>query len=100
MKIVTSKPNEIKIGVPQRDFSHPFSLISLSMLLPPLPGFGLITSDDEERLNFHLSELSVLLNQTNFYLATEKSPVTLFTTWTKENKVVLDVHISGYFYPQ
>ena len=98
------------MGVPQGGVLSPILFNFYVALMPTPPtGIKLITYADDctvaasgvdvievtNRLNDNLSQISQFFSQRNLHLASQKSSATLFTTWTKEVKLPLAVHING-----
>lgn len=105
-----SRLRKMKQGVPQGSAISPtlFNLYMSTMPLPPddisLISYAddctiLATGPDFEQLcddiNVYLATLNTWFTERGLQLSTSKSTATLFTTWTKEVKSILNISING-----
>lgn len=110
----TSSYRRMKQGVPQGGVLSP-SLFNLYMSKMPTPpeGITLVTYADDctiiatgqnidelcNNVNAYLNTVTTWLNKRKLLLSSDKSSATLFTTWTKQVNMELDIHINGQRIP-
>lgn len=109
-----SKHRKVKQGVPQGGVISPILFNFYLVKLPSPPeGIKLISYADDcsilaadpnitnicDKLNPYLDTLNTWFKERKLELSTEKSSATLFTTWTREANVSLDVKIGGRVIP-
>ena len=109
-----SKPRRVKQGVPQGGVISPalFNLY-LSAIPRPPDGIEIVTYADDctilasgpqidnicERLNSYLADLVNFFTARNMKISASKSSATLFTTWTAEVRLPLNVLVDGVQIP-